>query len=457
MRSSLGRALPRPARKPRRPSRRTFLRGLGLGGALAPFLPLLNASGAEERPLRLVLWFTPHGTLHDRWQPTGTETNFTLGPILKPLERHLARLTILDGLKIQADGVGAPHTKGPALLYTASPLLDDMTFTRPDASGPTYYGWNSAPSVDQFVLSQLKPTTPYASLEFGVRSGGNEPGSRMIYSGPAMPLAPEADPWAALERLLGNLGQSSAERAALRARKQSALDLVGAELNELQAKIPAADRAKLDAHLSAIRAIESSLGNDVSGCASPDLGSSVDAGAADNTPVVFDRMMDVMAASLACDLTRVMSLQYRVGENDGGYTYDWLGITDQEHHLLTHSSDTDDHANDELTKIYAWYAERFAYFLDQLAAIPEGDGTLLDNCLVVWGSEIGKGNNHSFEQIPFVLAGGAAGQLATGRYLTFDGVAHNRLLVSICNLMGLDDVKTFGGTDHDQGPLSGLV
>jgi hypothetical protein len=449
--------LPRPAPKLRRASRRTFLRGLGMGGALAPFLPLLNASGAEERPLRLILWFTPHGTLHDQWQPSGTETNFDFSPILKPLERHRDKLTILDGLDIQADGVGAPHTKGPALLYTASPLSDDMTFTRQEDSGTTYYGWNTAPSVDQFILSQLSPTTPYGSLEFGVRSGGNNPGSRIIYSAAATPLAPEADPWAALGRLLGDLGQSSSERAALRARKKSALDLVSSELSELQAKIPAADRAKVDAHLSAIRSIESSLDTDVSGCSSPDLGTAVDADLADNTPVVFERLLDVMAASLACDLTRVMSMQYRVGENDGGYTYDWLGITDQEHHLLTHSSDDDAHANDELTKIYTWYADRFAYFLDQLDAIPEGDGTMLDNCLVVWGSELGKGNNHSFERVPFVLAGGAAGQLTGGRYLTFDGVPHNRLLVSVCNLMGLTGVQTFGTTDQGRGPLSGLV
>jgi len=450
----------RPARaslKLRGPSRRTFLRGLGLGGALAPFLPLLNASGAEQQPLRLVLWFTPHGTLHDRWAPTGGQTDFDFSPILKPLERHRSSLTILDGLNIRADGVGAPHTKGPALLYTASPLLDDMTFTRADADATTYYGWNSAPSVDQYILSRQPATTPYASLEFGVRSGGNNPGSRMIYTGAASPLAPEADPWAALERLLGSLGQSSDERAALRARKQSVLDLVANELSDLDGKVPAADRAKVEAHLSAVRTIESTLGRDLGDCTAPDLGAAVDAGAVDNTPLVFDRMSDVMAASLACDLTRVTSLQYRVGENDGGYTYDWLGITDQEHHLLTHSSDDDGHANDELTKIYSWYAERFAYFLDQLAAIPEGDGTLLDNCLVVWGSEVGKGNTHSFDKVPFVLAGGAAGQLQGGRYLTFDGVEHNRLLVSVCNLMGLTDVKAFGATDQGGGALSGLL
>jgi hypothetical protein len=449
--------VPRPAPKLRRPSRRTFLRGLGLGSALAPFLPLLNASGAEERPLRLVLWFTPHGTLYDQWQPSGTGTDFDFSPILKPLERHRSHLTILDGLNIQADGVGAPHTKGPALLYTASPLQDDMTFTRQEDTGNTYYGWNSGPSVDQYILGEQTPTTPYSSLEFGVRSGSNNPGSRIIYSAAAAPLAPEADPWAALERLLGDLGQSSAERAALRARKKSVLDLVGSELSELDGKIPAADRAKVEAHLSAIRSIESSLDTDVSGCTAPDLGTAVDADTPDNTPIVFERMMDVMAASLACDLTRVMSMQYRVGENDGGYTYDWLGITDQEHHLLTHSSDDDAHANDELTKIYTWYADRFAYFLDQLAAVPEGDGTLLDNCLVVWGSELGKGNNHSFDKVPFIVAGGAAGQLTGGRYLTFDGVQHNRLLVSVCNLMGLTDVTTFGSTDQGQGPLSGLV
>lgn len=443
--------------KRRRTSRRAFLAGLGASTALAPFIPLLNASGAEERPLRLILWFTPHGTLRENWVPTGGKTDFSLSPILAPLERHRSKLNILDGLNILDVGVGAPHTKGPSLLYTASPLQEDKTFTRTDDSTVTYYGWNSAPSVDQFILSKLAPTTPYGSLEFGVRSGINHPGSRISYAGPAAPLAPEIDPWGALKRLLGALGANSQDLERSRANEHSVLDLVSAELAELDKKVPAADRAKIDAHLSAIRSIEGSLDRALGTCTAPDLGASLDAGAPANIPIVFDRMMDVMSACLACDLTRVMSMQYSVGENDCCYTYDWVGVTDQEHHLMSHSADSDQHASDELTKIYTWYSERFAYFLDRLDAIPEGDGTLLDNCLVIWGSELGKGNTHSFDNVPFIVAGGAAGQLETGRFLQLGGTPHNRLLVSACNLMGLHEVETFGSTDTGKGGLAGFV
>jgi len=440
-----------------RPSRRAFLRTLGATGALAPFFPLLNASGAEARPLRLILWFTPHGTIHDQWKPTGGPTDFALGPILQPLERHRSKLVVLDGLKIQADGVGAPHTKGPPLLFTGSPLLEDMTFTREDGSGGMYYGWNSGPSVDQAILSRIGSVTSYPSLEFGVRSGGNHPGSRIIYTGPEAPRSPETNPWRAFDRLIGDIGQSTEEIAARRAERRSVLDLVGAELAEIEARAPSADRAKIGAHLQAVRDIERRLGEEPVACEGLDLGAALDANQASNTPAVFDRTIDLLTTSLACDLTRFASLQYRVGENDGGYTYDWLGITGQEHHLLTHEGDTNAAARADLAKIYTWYSERFAYFLDRLAAIPEGDGTLLDNCLVVWGSELGKGNTHSFDRVPFVLAGGAAGQLATGRWLQFNGTPHNRLLVSICQLLGLGDVETFGSTDTGRGPLAGLV
>jgi hypothetical protein len=403
------------------------------------------------------LWFTPHGTIYDQWKPSGGLTDFELSPILKPLERHRSQITVLDGLKIQADGVGAPHTKGPPLLFTASPLLDDTTFTRDDGSGGNHYGWNSGPSVDQVIAAAVKAPTAFNSLEFGVRSGGTHPGSRIIYTGPQAPLAPEVDPWKAFDRLLGDMGQSADQRALARARKKSSLDLVAAELAEIQTRTPAADRAKLEAHLAAVRGIEQRLESESNACAALDLGNPTNASLSSNTPVVFDRMSEVMATSLACDLTRFMSLQYRVGENDGGYTYDWLGISDQEHHLLTHESDTNVEAKAKLTKIYSWYSERFAYFLDQLAQVPEGDGTLLDNSLVVWGSELGKGNSHSFERVPFIVAGGAAGQLTGGRYLEYDGVPHNRLLVSLCQLMGLTDVTSFGSTDTGTGGLPGLV
>jgi hypothetical protein len=438
-------------------SRRALLGGLGASAALSPFIPLLNADGAEAQPLRLILWFTPHGTIYDNWKPAGGESDFTLGPILKPLERHRAKLNVLDGLRVQADGVGAPHTKGPPLLWTASPLIDDMTFDRADGSGGFHFGWNSAASIDQVILNQLNVTTPYRSLEFGVRSGGNFPGTRMIYSAASTPLAPETDPWKAFTRLIGDIGKTTDQLAQLRSERRSVLDVLDGELAALQNKIGSADKQKLDAHLTAVREIELRLTSAPTACKGPTLDAAVDANKADNTPVIMKNMIDLMAASLSCGLSNFASMQYRVGENDGGYLYDWLGITSLEHHLLSHEADSNASARADMTKIYTWYSEMFASFLDKLDAIPEGNGSMLDNSLVVWGSELGKGNTHSFEKLPFVVAGGAAGKLKTGRYLQFKGVEHNRLLVSLCQLMGLPEVEKFGSTDTKTGNLTGFV
>jgi hypothetical protein len=441
----------------RRLSRRALLSSLGVSTALAPFLPLLEAQGQQAAPLRLILWFTPHGTVYDNWKPNGGQTDFTLGPILQPLARHRAKLNVLDGLKIQADGVGAPHTKGPPLLWTASPLIDDKTFERSDGSGGFYYGWNSAPSLDQVLIEKLKPATPYPSLEFGVRSGGNHPGSRMIYTGAETPLAPETNPWKAFDRLIGDIGKTTEELAQLRSERRSVLDVLDAELTALSTKIGTADKKKIDAHLTAVREIEQRLQSSTISCEGPVLGDELDANQSSNTPVVMDAMISLMAASLSCGLTRFASMQYRVGENDGGYLYDWLGITSLEHHLMTHEPDDNTQARADLTKIYGWYSEMFAKFLDKLDAIQEGDGTMLDNSLVLWGSELGKGNSHSFDKIPFVTAGRAGGKLTTGRYLQYDGVEHNRLLVSAAQLMGVSELEKFGSTDAKTGALTGFV
>jgi hypothetical protein len=438
-------------------SRRALLRSLGASAALSPFLPLLEAQGQQAQPLRLILWFTPHGTVYDNWKPSGGQTDFTFGPILEPLEPYRAKVNVLDGLKIQADGVGAPHTKGPPLLWTASPLNDDMTFTRADGSGGMYYGWNSGASLDQVIIEQLGPTTPYKSLELGVRSGGSHPGSRTIYTGAETPLAPETNPWAAFKRLIGDIGKTTDELERLRAERRSVLDVLDSELSALQGKLGSADQKKIDAHLTAVREIEMRLQNSSVACQGPVLGTEVDANKASNTPVVMDAMISLLASSLSCGLTNFASMQYRVGENDGGYLYDWLGISDLEHHLMTHEADTNVNAKAELTKIYTWYAEMFGKFLGKLDAIPEGTGTMLDNSLVVWGSELGKGNSHSFDKVPFVVAGGAGGKLKTGRYLQYNGVEHNRLLVSVARLMGVSDMDKFGSTDTKTGILSGFL
>ncbi len=438
-------------------TRRSFLQALGVSGAAAPFIPLLDAH-AQEVPKRLVLFFTPHGTIDSAWKPTGTETAFTVGPILAPLQPLIdkKKVNILSGLDIyQGTGPGAPHTKGPPLLWTASPLMDG-TFVREDGSGGRTFGWNSAPSVDQVVAKRvaMNVTTPYPSLELGVSSGGSFPGARMSYSAPSQPRTPQSNPYT----LVGNLfaGGNNKAYEQLRAERRSTIDLLKPELDAIKGKVGGEDRLKIDAHLSSIRGIETRLAATATTCTGPNLGTPVNTGALASIPALVDAQMQIMARALACNLTRVISLQYRVGENDGN-PYPWLGVNDG-HHSLSHAADADMVARDKLIKIYTWYAQKFADLLTYLDAIPEAGGTVLDNSLVVWGSELGKGNSHDFRRAPFVVGGRAGGKVAGGRYLEYPrGTNHCRLLVSMCQLMGLTDVQTFGSNDNGTGPLARLA
>ncbi len=296
--------------------RRAFLSGLGLAG-LYPFIPILNASGQEATfPKRLVLFFTPHGTLFDAWLPTGTETNFTLGTILQSLQPFQRKLNILAGVSMHDAGVGAPHTKGLPLLWTGSPLLQDMTF-REDGKG-FYFGWNSSASVDQVIANRIGSATVYPTLEFGVRSQAAVPGTRMIYTGPKQPKDPMTDPAAALTRLFaGHTDVAGLER-------KSALDLIQAELGELGTRVAKEDQMKVQAHLAAIRTSEMRIAQSSTRCNGPVLGKQVDPLPEANTPSVYQSQMDLMVSALACDMTRIASMQYTVGDIDQT-VYSWLG------------------------------------------------------------------------------------------------------------------------------------
>jgi hypothetical protein len=434
------------------PHRRQILQALGLGAVMSPFVPLLNAEGLEAvAPRRIVLFYTPHGTIYDNWKPTGTTTSFTLGPILQPLAPFQAKINVLDGLQITHSAVRAPsHTEGVGLTWTGSNLSAGSAFNFQGYP----FDWVDGPSVDQVIAQSVGGTFP--SLELGVASGSNAPNNRMIYSGPRQPVQPETSPARAFSRLFANFSGAgttpdpAAER--LRAEKKSVLDLVSGQLARVRPTVSTADQQKIDAHTNAIREIETRLvatGSTLS-CSKPAAPPNPS-----DVPGLVTTQLDVLTAALACGLTSVASLQNKVGDNDSS-PYPWLGVADG-HHPLSHSGDADLVARDKLTKIYTWYADRFAYLLGKLDAIPEGNGTLLDNTLVVWSSEIGKGNNHSFSKLPVVLAGGIGGKVMTGRYLVYNNVEHNRLLVAMCHAMGLDQVQKFGSTDVGMGSLNGFT
>jgi hypothetical protein len=258
------------------------------------------------------------------------------------------------------------------------------------------------------------------------------------------------------DRLFSEFGASAAEIEQRKLERTSVIDVVKSQLDQLHAEVAAADRIKIEAHLDGVRGIEDrlALGNEFGeSCVSPTIGEPLDPMAADNYPIISRLQIDLMVMAFACDLTRASTLMW--SGSTSGQTFSWIDVPDR-HHTLSHEGDDNVEAQAKLSKINAWYAGEVAYLLDAMAAIPEGDGSMLDNTIILWGNELGNGRAHSHTRIPMVLAGGRNTGLETGRFLHFEeNVASNRLLVSILNLLGVD-VDTFGNLDDGTGGLPGL-
>ena len=454
--------------------RRQLLQALGLGVAAGPSLPLLTASGAEPTfPKRLLLIFEPDGapakdynTAVD-WKPQGTETEFTLSEIHKPLEAIRSKLVVPWGLTLSAGGAGENHAFGMAGLWTGSTLQEPSAGANFDGGNGHRTGWGSGPSIDQVVAKEFGPGKPYQrgaddaapetlfrSVQLGVDCQDPTSLNRMIYAGADQPIHPEVTPKAAFDRLFKNVMPAAPgvaapvdDGGAEVARQKAIVDLVASDLARLRTRLGSEDFAKVDAHLEALHSLERRIdagGSGVSGtlsCSVPEApaGGSFDA--------KLTQMSDIAVAALSCDVTRVMSIQWSYAFSH--VKHSWLGLGD--HHGYSHDGQD---RRVELTKIDNWYSQQLLYLLQQLDSVPEGNGTLLDNTLVVVGRELGS-TAHNMERAPFVLAGGAAGALPMGRWLDCDGQPHAKLLVSIARLMGLD-LNTFGDRDPDSGPLPGI-
>lgn len=443
-----------PSRPPFNPrfSRRTLLGSLGATAALAPFVPMLETQAAEGPPLRLCLMFSPNGTIHDAWVPSGSVEDFALGPILSPLEPLRDEIIVIDGLRYNNGGAGNRHMSGPSKFTCGTGLLSGSEFT---GGGDSSSGWGGGTSIDQVYAQQSGQETPFASLELGVRVGGANPRTRLSYSGPNQPIPPESNPAQVFDRLFAEFGQDQATVAKLKAERRSVLDVVKGQADALEQKLGSADRHKLEAHLDGLAEIEKRLDLDSNlgdACEVPQIGEPLDHMATGNYPEVTRLQMDLLVMAFACDLTRASTFMWN--GSTSGQTFPWLDISEG-HHDLSHEGDSNEDAQSKLIQINTWYAEQFAYLVDRLRQIPEGDGTMLDNTILVWANELGKGNSHTHTEIPFVMAGGRNAGLEPGRFLKFDGVENNRLLVSVLNALGID-VDTYGELDSGSGPLPGL-
>ena len=446
-------------------SRRTLLKGVGAAAIALPFLDVMQRRRAEAAapsfPKRLVIWFTPDGTIHENWQPKGTETNFTLSRILAPLAAHQQSLVIVDGLIDKVGNYGEvpgdDHQRGMGTMLTGTHLL----------SGSTQGGCTTCPaaglaggiSVDQAVANQIGTGTKFKSVELGVQAGSSGAWAYSNYTAANAPLPLDNNPASVFSRLFADVGGDAAALMRLRAERKSVLDAVMGSYTSLSAKLSADDKVKIDAHFSTIRDLEARLtsvgGNVGDYCVKPMPPGAMDFLANDNFPAVGKLQMDLLAMAFACDLTRVGTIQWENSVGDVRFTWLNQGIT-RGHHDMSHDSDTNTDTVEKLTQINIWYAQQLAYFLDQLAKVKEGSGTMLDNTLVFWCNELARGNAHSHDPMPYLLAGGAGGGLKTGRYLQYKGDPHNNLLVSIMNAMGVAG-STFGDPNFCTGPLTGLV
>jgi Protein of unknown function (DUF1552) len=175
----------------------------------------------------------------------------------------------------------------------------------------------------------------------------------------------------------------------------------------------------------------------------------------ENFPTIAKIQMDLMLLALTCGMTNVSTFMF--ANSDSWQYYPWIGIN-EEHHTMSHQPDSDTATMEKLTQINIWTAQQITYMLDGLAKATDSDGSsVLDNSLLLWGNELGKGNTHTYQDIPWMLAGGVGGQFRMGRFLQYNRQPHNNMLVSIANAFGFTDVTTFGDATVCTGALPNLV
>jgi len=422
-------------------NRRDFLKGLGVSTAALPFLtglPGLNAAQGAAKKQRLIIMFSPNGTIPSEFWSAKEGADFDLKRITKPLEPFKKQMLMLRGVSNKVQGDGDRHMRGMSCLLTGTELLPGNI----QGGSDTPAGWASGISIDQelknFLQSRAETRTRFGSLEFGVAVPNRaDPWTRMVYAGANQPIAPVEDPEQMMARLYGR----TKDKESL----TSVLDDVREDLARVSKNLGAEDRTRLEQHLTLVRELEISLRtedeNSELAHPEPDIDPDIEL-VNDNTPQISRMQIDLLVNAMANDMTRVASLQFM--RSVGQARMNWLGIKDG-HHSLSHESDENKAAVEKLIKINTWFAGELAYLTRKLADTPEpgADGSMLDNTLIVWLNELGKGNTHTLNDIPFVLMGGKAHGFKTGRALKLKGATHNRLWLAIAHAMG-HDLKTFG-------------
>lgn len=440
-------------------TRRAFLRDAGLKTAALPFLfnlPSLGFANQTRRKQRMVVIFTPNGIIPDSFWPekegsfVGWENPPAIKEILEPFEPFKDQLLTLQGVSDKVKGDGDGHMRGIGCLLTGIELFPGNI----QGGSDTPAGWSSGISIDQEIRNFLQKDdatkTRFGSLEYGVLVPERaDTWTRMVYAGPNKPIAPINDPYQVFAKLYGR----TKDRETL----GSVLDILKEDLEKLKAKVSTEDGRLIDEHATFVREMEKELKNDQNKGLRhkvPELEPGIREDNI-NMPKLTRMQIDLMVQGFAADFNRIATLQFT--NSVGMARMKWLGI-DEGHHELSHEPDSNFKAKRKLIKINRWFSEQIAYLAKKLSETPEpgGGGSLLDNTTIIWTNELGKGNSHTLDNIPFVMIGGGLG-FKTGRALKYPRVPHNRLLLSIAHGFG-HHIDRFGKVEYcKEGPLSGLV
>ncbi|WP_437305383.1 DUF1552 domain-containing protein [Sorangium sp. So ce388] len=454
--------------------RRTFLRGacgvmLGL-----PFLESLRARDAKADPAsaarRFIAFFMCNGVNMDRFFPSTqygalTAASFGAERAIAPLAGYRDRLLIPRGIHMAPRGfgwdmsAGDDHAKGMGCKLTAQPLVQGSQY----AAGL---------SLDQFIANKINPPgTPALTLMVGARTPNVR--GHISYSGSEQPVAGENNPWLAYQDLIGVTNLEEEALVRLTKRRESVLDLVGAEYEGLlKKKLSKADREKLEMHFQTVRDLEVGMGN--AGVIPRELpperaaeieGINPDTVSFDAEFKKIGRMqMDILALAIATGATRSATLQWGSGAH--GPIFKWDGMSHEyNHHKLSHGNTKDDDSGsvvdgyeEMLFNIDRWFIGEYVYLLDRLAGYDEGGTSVLDNSAVVFMNELSNGKVHDFRDLPYIIAGSCGGYFKTGQYIKVTGqrdtvqdedAPHNKLLTTLANAVGCTEegggpIKNFG-------------
>ncbi|MSO21368.1 MAG: DUF1552 domain-containing protein [Acidobacteria bacterium] len=424
--------------------RRTFLRGLGAGVAL----PLLDSmvpafasspealDAAGKSPVRMSFVYVPNGMIMDKWNPATRGAKYQASPILSPLDGFRDQYLVLSGLN-----------GGPSLIG-GHPRASAMWLTGVDPK-KSAYDLQAGVSADQLAARELGKATPIESLELGVENPAELVGEASGYSAaytntiswrtPSQPLPMEHKPRVVFERLFGDgAGADPATRRARISEQKSILDLISREVSRLNSDLGPSDRSKLNEYLDSVRDVERRI--DLAR-ERPDRGApamqrptGIPAKYEDHVKLMFD--LQVLA--FQSGMTHISTFMMAREKSD--LVYSQLGQSEP-HHAISHNRGDVQKINLK-EQIDTYHAKLFAYYLGRLRATPDGDGTLLDHSLVLYGSGLSDGDLHTQRDLPLLLAGGAYGKLRGGRYVRYpDGMPLTNLLVSMLEIAGVPGEK----------------